>query len=292
MSTPLYGLTARTAGELKRLIANGGGIGGRATTGSAARGSTWCKVTGAPDGDGWHPGLVSLDVAGEWEDLTAEVLVAAADGSDLVEDERYLCTRTGDAADGTARFRCAAPGGGDPYHVDESFANSPSNTIGSDNTWLTTGVTLLVTMPGTYIVSADVGGTGTIITLGNSGYGRIEARLWDVTNGVEVTRNEVVVYPELTGTPVPGSKHLEALYAVTGTTQFAVQARRRTGDGTVWTSAVLYDPGTPNTISAVRINGGAPGPTGATGATGATGTPGTNAPDDANAVIGARVFGF
>jgi hypothetical protein len=101
-----YFLTARTAERIKQLLADGGKVGARATTGSAARGLTWCKVTGAESG-GWYPAVVSLDQAGEFEDLTAVVHVAAA--GELAEGERYPCTRTGDdPADGTARFRVTA----------------------------------------------------------------------------------------------------------------------------------------------------------------------------------------
>ncbi len=106
MSDTLYALTARTAGQLRQLLADGGGTGGRATTGAPARGSTWVKVTGAVV-SGWYPGVVSLDVDGAWEDLTGPVKVKSADGSALTSGNRYLCTRTGDDSSG-ARFRTLA----------------------------------------------------------------------------------------------------------------------------------------------------------------------------------------
>jgi hypothetical protein len=101
-------LTPRTADALRRLLADGGPLTGRGRRPTPTRGVTWVQVTGPADG-GWHPAVVTLDVDGDWEDLDAEVLVASADGSPLAEDGRYLCTRTKDDADGTARFRTWAP---------------------------------------------------------------------------------------------------------------------------------------------------------------------------------------
>lgn len=106
-----YALSERTAHRLQQMLADGGTVGRPATSAPAARGVTWVKVTGPADG-GWYPGVVSLDVAGEFEDLDAEVLVAAAGSAELVEDERYLCTRTGDAEEGVARFRAVIAGSG------------------------------------------------------------------------------------------------------------------------------------------------------------------------------------
>src|SRR4051812_26051708 len=107
----LYGLTERTAGEVRKWLADGGERGGEPSSGAAARGVTWVKVTGPID-DGWHPGVVSLDVDGAWSDLADVVYVAAADGSELVEDNRYLCTRTGDdGADALFRTQPAPSAG-------------------------------------------------------------------------------------------------------------------------------------------------------------------------------------
>lgn len=100
----LYGLTARTAEGLRGLLADGGSIGGRATSGAAARGATWVKVTGSPT-SGWYPAVVSIDDDGTFTDLADAVKVASSDGSALTSGTRYLCTRTGDATDGSARFR-------------------------------------------------------------------------------------------------------------------------------------------------------------------------------------------
>ncbi len=99
----LYGITSRTRERIRQLLDDGGKVGGRSTTGATARGVTWVKVTGAAVGD-WYPAVVSLDTEGEWEDLTAGVHVAS-DSAALATGERYLCTRTGDADDGTAQFR-------------------------------------------------------------------------------------------------------------------------------------------------------------------------------------------
>jgi hypothetical protein len=54
--------------------------------------------------------VVSLDDQGSFEDLTAAVKVKSADGSALVSGQRYLCTRTADASDGTAQFRTCLGG--------------------------------------------------------------------------------------------------------------------------------------------------------------------------------------
>lgn len=99
----LYGLTERTAGAVKQLLADGGGVGGRATSGAAARGVTWVKVTGAAV-SGWHPGVVQVADGGSLVDGTDAVQVAAGDGTALAAGHPYLCTRAEDASDDTPRF--------------------------------------------------------------------------------------------------------------------------------------------------------------------------------------------
>lgn len=105
----LYALTPRTADRVRQLVQDGGSVGGPGRSGSAARGVTWVKVTGGPDGDGWHPAVVSLDLDGEWSDLSAAVALRADDETPLTTGNRYPCTRTGDDADGVARFRARQP---------------------------------------------------------------------------------------------------------------------------------------------------------------------------------------
>lgn len=109
----IYGLTPRTAGQLRQLLADGGEVGGRQRGYTAARGVTWVKVTDAPDADGWHAGVVSLDRFGEFVDLDLDVWIAAADESGLAVGVRYLCTRTGDDDDdgGHPCFRTMPHGG-------------------------------------------------------------------------------------------------------------------------------------------------------------------------------------
>jgi hypothetical protein len=109
MGEQLYGLTARTADQLRGVLADGGRTGGRQTSGSEGAGVTWVVVTGEADADGWHPGAVHVTSGPGWAEGTMAVLVAAGDvdGAELVEGCRYLCTRTGSAADGTARFRAS-----------------------------------------------------------------------------------------------------------------------------------------------------------------------------------------
>lgn len=124
MSQPLYGLTPRRMTEVKRLLEDGGAVGGRASGGAEARGFTWVKVTGAAV-DGWYPGVVSLDQAGVWEDQEdGPVMVTAGDGPELVEDNRYPCSRTGDDPDtGVARFRTLD---GDGWTCLEVLSGAPS----------------------------------------------------------------------------------------------------------------------------------------------------------------------
>ncbi len=152
MADKLYGLTARTAGELRRLIADGGKTGGRASAGAEGRGVSWVKVTGAAV-SGWHPGVVSLDQAGAWEDLTTAVKVAAADGSTLATGRRYLCTRTGDLAD-VARFRTQ---GGAPAVEPTTLNGDPATKY----TFYATENPDATTPAIQYVVAEDVDGAGT-----------------------------------------------------------------------------------------------------------------------------------
>lgn len=120
---PLYALTPRTAADVRRILQDGGSVGGRATSGAPARGITWVMVTWSP-GSGWHNGVVSLDDSGTWSDLTDTVQVKAADGSALVVGQRYLCTRCGDASDGTARFVTTTPATASGFHARLTTASS------------------------------------------------------------------------------------------------------------------------------------------------------------------------
>ena len=147
----LFALSQRTAADLRRVLQDGGSVGGRTPSGAAARGLTWVKVTDAPDGDGWHPGVVSLDDRGTWTDLTTPVLVAADDGSELTADRRYPCTRTGDA-DGTARFRTRP----DPAPRPRACAVRPPGftSLLGHTAWVgLTGAAIRLPVAGTYSVS-------------------------------------------------------------------------------------------------------------------------------------------
>ncbi|MDY3558127.1 hypothetical protein R5W23_000848 [Gemmata sp. JC673] len=126
MAERLYGLTARTAGDVKQLLVDGGAVGGRASSGSVARGVAWVKVTGAAS-SGWYPGVVSLDEGGTFMDLTTAVKVSAANAVALTTGNRYLCTRTGDDSAG-ARFRAVAF---------NSSSGGGGGGGGSDCSWLT-----------------------------------------------------------------------------------------------------------------------------------------------------------
>ena len=127
---PLYALTQRTADRVRQLVADGGSAGpGPAPTGAAARGVTWVKVTGSPDGSGWHPAVVTLDLNGTWSDLTNVVHVKADDGTRLTSGNRYLCTRTGDDTDGTARFRVRQPRQVTKGKLDGALAAGGSATL-------------------------------------------------------------------------------------------------------------------------------------------------------------------
>lgn len=107
MGEQLYALTGRTAEGLKQLLGDGGRIAPRQTSGAEARGVTWVEVTAAaPDADGFYAGKVTTPSGPGWADETVEVLVGGPDAdAELVRDCRYLCTRTGNRADGKARFR-------------------------------------------------------------------------------------------------------------------------------------------------------------------------------------------
>src|SRR5262245_914534 len=112
MPGPYYVLTARTAGELRQMLDDGGTTATpRPNAGARTRGLTWVKVTGSAVG-GWYPGLVSIDSDGTFSDLTGVVNVASASGAALVTGTRYLCSRTGNTAAGVPRFRTVPPGGG------------------------------------------------------------------------------------------------------------------------------------------------------------------------------------
>src|SRR4051794_20525702 len=167
---PIYGLTPRRAVQVKQLCEDGGSTSGGSPLPTATRGPTWVKVTGSPTA-GWHPGVVSLDQAGTFTDLTTVVKVAAADGSTLTTGNRYPCTRTGDADDGTARFRTlpddgvptACQGAVGAINVgsgtgDASATTSVGAMVGAAN-W---GITLNVPAAGWYMLG------GTFRTYGNS----------------------------------------------------------------------------------------------------------------------------
>ncbi|VTR95246.1 unnamed protein product [Gemmata massiliana] len=115
MAEQLYGLTSRSAHQVRQKVLDNGGTAGEQTARAhQVRGTTWVKVTGAAV-SGWHPGVVSLDTTGTWEDQENKVLVASSDGTSLTTGKRYLCTRTGDDSfdeTATARFRAEASGGG------------------------------------------------------------------------------------------------------------------------------------------------------------------------------------
>lgn len=123
MSEPLYGLTARTADRVRQLLADGGEVGGRASSAPQARGVTWVKVTSSADADGWHGAVPTQHMADAWQDGTLSVLIAAPDGRDLVGGNRYLATRTGDDDGGTPRYRAVPTGPADPNACRDSLAN-------------------------------------------------------------------------------------------------------------------------------------------------------------------------
>lgn len=166
---PLYGLTGRTVDRLGQLLGDYGEAGGRARSGTPARGMTWVKVTGAISG-GWYPGVVSMDVNGTWVDLTAAVNVQSADGSALISGSRYLCTRTGDSSGGVAQFRTIrqfVPTSGVAGLVAAgNFVATISGGIGVG--WENTGLTLAIPSPGKYLLGAYFRVAG---SLGNGGAG-------------------------------------------------------------------------------------------------------------------------
>jgi hypothetical protein len=114
----LYGLTPHTAQRVLQVLDDGGSLPSpRGHLARPERGVTWVKVTGAMDADGWHAAVVSLDQAGEWEDLEQLVYVKSHDRSGLTIGNRYLCTRTGDDVDGFACFRTSSPASVSPNYI-------------------------------------------------------------------------------------------------------------------------------------------------------------------------------
>lgn len=257
----LYGLSQRTADQLKRVLTDGGAIGAPAMSGVPARGVTWVKVTDAPDGDGWHPAVVSLDQAGAWWDLTAPALVAASDGSELVPGQRYLCTRTGDSDDGEPRFRTTPTG--------ETGFNSWSlidGDISADDTWEEVTTTGVVTLPreGLYLVWASVSALIEVSAL--TGTPRIRVRLLiapadgGTVGEIQGTRL-VVASAQATGRAVQGTATIAALVEAE-----AGDALRLSGwrdSGATYTTARLFgeNAGGGGTIQLTysRIGGGSIG---------------------------------
>jgi hypothetical protein len=164
-----YVIGSRTAGRLRQLLADGGdSSGGRPSSGIAARGSTWVKVTGAAV-SGWYPGVVSLDQNGSFADNTLAVKVKTVDGSALTSGSRYLCTRTGnDPSDNSPRFRTLAQAAAPVVQNTNTSAN-PTSTPS-----VVTGFTL---QPGTYRITC-------IYTMFSAtGATTVTGQLWNSTAG-------------------------------------------------------------------------------------------------------------
>jgi len=130
MSGPLFALTPRTADQLRRLLADkdlSPTTADAPNRSAAFRGVTWVKIIAIP-ADGWNPGVVSLDRAGDWIDLSGDVRVKSADGTTLNVGTRYLCIRTGDAPDGAARFHTFVQPA--PVVADDFFARLTTASAG------------------------------------------------------------------------------------------------------------------------------------------------------------------
>jgi hypothetical protein len=183
----LYGLTARTAGVIRGWMADGGERGTDApSSGAAARGVTWVKVTSGPDGDGWHEGVVSLDVEGVWSDLADTVYVAAADFSELVEDNRYQCTRTGDDT-GDACFRTEAPAATSAEVSGYSFYTA-GNTALASSSFVDVGPSVTLPDVGTYEITYVAHGFLAVSSATTPG--QLYACLFNDTTGLVVGRSK------------------------------------------------------------------------------------------------------
>lgn len=170
---PLYALTQNTADRLKRILADGGEIGGQAHRHAIARGVTWVKVTSAPDG------VVSIDQGGTFIDLETPVEIFDSEGntSTLTGGKRYPCTRTGDV-DGVAQFRVIGPR---PPAFGFGVLGSPF-TIGSEATWLETGLSVEIPAAGWYLIFGNARAAGE--TTGSAGGAYVRTRLVADTAGV------------------------------------------------------------------------------------------------------------
>lgn len=224
----LFGLTGRTAAELRRRFAMPYRVGvGSGRAGSEARGVTWVKVTGSADGDGWYPGVVSLDLAGDWSDLTLAVKVQAADGTTaLVEDDRYLCTRCGDDADGP-RFKCEPPPSLSVTSGESSLSSNYSIT--ADSTLQDTGLSVTLPSAGTYLVCYSARGQ----CESNSAGGIMQVILRNVTAGAYVATDPAPYFAHTTAVGSQflglGAASVHLVLTVAGSTQLNLYAQRTGG---------------------------------------------------------------
>lgn len=98
----MYMLSARTAGELRRLL-DQAPTGGGPTFGAGLDGVYWLLVTGAAV-SGWHPGTVVRYAGTTQEAYTAAAKVRSMSGDPLRTGLTYPCQRTGDDGSGNPQF--------------------------------------------------------------------------------------------------------------------------------------------------------------------------------------------
>lgn len=229
--------------DLRDVIANRAGAGRGESRGAPApaRGLTWVKVTGAPDAQGWHPGLVSLDRDGAFADLADAVQVAAADGSELESGKRYPCTRTGQAADGKARFRTL------PVMNFGQRTVSVFGELTADDTW-TDAATGTFTFPGAgwYWVSYRVTGHARVSAMAAGAVGVVKTRLIYRLGGSDFeaapapATHRVIVSAQEVGKTAYGNATVAALVQVTDASAAYMLQGLRVG-GPTWSSAWLTE---------------------------------------------------
>lgn len=323
MAEDLYALSARAADGLAELLRQRDGGGLVMPRGNQRR--EWfvqCTEATAVGGndvlDQCYPARIIRPAADlplpVDADMAVLLTVIGADGEAVAPTAGavYLCELTGETpgdrsgslAGRPRAFGAAATVAGIPLESDQSAVVDfyALQQVFTDS-W-TTILSSLIALPsaGTYLVWARVCGSLLVGTAPSQGAHTLEARM---LNGL-ISTEAVVCSEAVAGETGVGSVLLQSVFTVTSATNIPIQARYvlgrywggLTGDGTVdiaYLGVAVTGVGDPRLSAGwVKLDGttGAAGADGADGATGPAGTPGTNAPDDANAVIGSRVFGF
>lgn len=254
---PLFALSANAADGLKRLLTERPGVEALRVGGGGARRLWFVQCTSAtpvsgggalgqcyparalyPEAESPLPAAAQFDVL---LSLFGPTGAAVAPTANAV----YLCELTGPApgdSQGRPRaFGIAQAAGGSVSSSAFSYYSGVNGIRPPDNTWVQINFQDSFPSAGTYLLIKTVTCAGQVSTLGSSGYGRIEARLWNVTRSEQIGQPVAVVFPQVTGRTIVGTAQIVVVYAATAADTYVVQARTVTGDGTVWTSAIMED---------------------------------------------------